>query len=184
MQTIYCDIDGVLYDWDAAANHILKRETGKTLTYPSPGWDTLEQEAGPEAWNQLWTTYVGELFTRGPAIQGAKETLKELYVHFLVTLVTSRPKEIEEITKIWLSQENIKFDDLILCGRHTSKPAILPEPPDFFIDDKPSNIVEAQKIWGLSDEQVFVFPATYNDDFDHPSKVKGWEEILEKILGI
>lgn len=177
MKTIYCDVDGVLYNWDAAANHILSRETGKVLTYPSPSWDSLEQEAGPAAWSALWNIYPAEVFSRGPRIVGAQYALMYLSWHYRIVLVTNRPAEMEETTKRWLQQESIPYDELVVCGRHSSKPALLPSPPHFFIDDKPANIEEAKRLWGLRDDQVYLFPSSYNG-----ASTKGWGEILEILL--
>ena len=183
LRKLYVDVDGVIYAWDVAASTILRNLTGKVLTQPSPSWDSLEKEAGKAAWREMWNLHIEELFTTGPAIEGAKEALAELSQHFEITLVTSRPEAAEDGTVYWLQKEGIDYDHLVICGRHSSKPQVLPDPPNFFIDDKPKNILEAQAPpWNLKDDQVFVFPALYNADFNHPSKVKGWGEISERLL--
>lgn len=185
MKKLYVDLDGVIYFWDRAASEILGELTGKVLTFPSTSWDSLEKEAGKAAWKEMWDLHLYELFTTGPIIPGADEALEKLTQHYEVTLITSRPKEALAATEDWLSQHGIDYDHLVLCGRHSSKPTILHEPPDFFIDDKPKNIEEAQAPpWALRDDQVFVFPALYNKDFNHPSKVKGWGEICERLLPV
>jgi len=182
LKQLYVDIDGVVYSWDRAASDLLRRLTGKVLTFPSPSWNSLEKEAGKAAWREMWDDHLDELFTSGPAIFGAIDALYKLAQHYEVTLVTSRPKEALAATEAWLQRYGAEYDHLELCGRHSSKPEMLPDPPDFFIDDKPKNILEAQAPpWNLRDDQVFVFPALYNKDFDHPSKVSGWGEIVEKL---
>jgi 5'(3')-deoxyribonucleotidase len=180
---LFVDLDGVLYNWDQAANEILTELTGKPLTYPSYSWDSLEQEAGPEAWHQMWNDWslMERMFGAGQPILGAVAAMRKLIERYHITIITSRPRRSRRATIKWLSDNDIPFDSLVIIGPGIPKPIAHPIRPDIFIDDKPKNIEEAQKLWGLSNFEVILFGTAYNHGA-HPSRIDNWDDILRRML--
>lgn len=107
--TVGIDIDGVLYQWEPTARKILSERVGEPVSV-SQNWDSIKEQVSDTDWKWLWASRGARrrVFSEGPAHDGAVEGVKELENHFYVALVTSRPRDVADLTMQWLAEREIK----------------------------------------------------------------------------
>ncbi len=215
------DIDGVLNKHREKFCEILKKNTGKNLSpediteipvHKNPKLNISREDEkkvfnDPEYWIDM------------PKIDGAIETLNKIINSFQlkIFIFTSRPwpqvkdkwgKGIDDITKLWLSKNGLKYPCFIkkffktfkdvsliiekesnksikLCGIFNIKSknrfySSIRSNIKFFVEDDLKNAIRLSYICDF----VFLFDQPYNQEKNLPNnvfRVKSWDKIYRKI---
>jgi len=148
MKTIYCDMDGVLCDFDAGYKEI----TGRT---PSD----VRTDSNRKLFSMYWDTFIdAEGFTRLPWHTAGgivlADTLSRLdRKHFNVCILSSsggfkRHREVTEQKMQWLADHDIYWPVVIVPGRRYK--AGFAQPDSVLIDDTLSIITDFEYAGGAA----------------------------------
>lgn len=143
------DLDGVVYDWSAAARFLIEREFGIRIDL-SPKrythWRYIENHLSPSQVIWLWTSGVSNgLFLLGSPIEGSIEFIRRVAsADDEVVLITNRPMVAREDTVRWLrSNLGDLYNRLKLRFLLPGIPKSTVRPRcDIYLDDKPSNAAD------------------------------------------
>lgn len=181
------DIDGVLTDMeqfilDYGTKFCSDNKKGKLVnskTYYEVNMFSWNESIRDEFWKEYLELYAKAEKVRpfsAEVISKLKSEGNDIYI------ITARCDEeflkgMEEIVKIWLAQNNIKYDKLIFSGEE--KVSICKENKiDIMIEDSPKNIEDISKII-----PVICFNALYNMSIKGKNIIRcySWYDIYEKI---
>jgi uncharacterized HAD superfamily protein len=174
------DMDGCLYNWDAAIRALIVERFGIEVPV-STTWDFIKEYAGAEAWRWVWKPkQVVRMFSEGRAYPGAAEgaaALRAMTDQLFV--ISSGPSESTDPKTAWLEKQGIEYDRLIRLDFGVPKTAI---PCDLYVDDGPhvaEQVVRAKfKQW---EPRLILVDRPWNQDVeDHPRmhRARGWEEVV------
>ena len=162
------DLDGVCYEWDKTARHLLNtkieadgRVPHSTLLDESRSWNALKDAIPPEDWKWLWSDAVDMgLFRYGHIVTGAIEGAKAINRLGQIHIVTSRPSSAVKDTEDWLNLmfDRVDYQELHILSNHESKTSIWPK-PDVYIDDALHNV---EDILENSDALVILLDRPWN----------------------
>lgn len=174
-ERIGIDIDGVLYDWDGAARDIL-RGLGHELSAHSSHWNHIEDEVGKEAWKRLWQGDLRrELFEVGRVYPQALEAVRFLQRGYDIAFITSRPRDVTDITLRWLAGLKLRPWAVFHVGT-TSKAGIVDAVA--FIEDREENAHELKD--AHPEAVVFAPDRPWNTKTrDDIVKFADWQEVVK-----
>lgn len=140
-------------------------------------WD--EEEA-----KGFWDKYYGEILRKVNIKQFASESINKLkqegHKIYLITARWDIPNDnIQEITKQWLIENNVEYDELIINA--SDKLQLIEEKNiDVFIDDSFKN---CKNIAENSNTKVYMMTSRVNGSFNHEkiTRVYSWPEIYDLI---
>jgi hypothetical protein len=139
--TVGCDIDGVLYPFDAAARLWLHLNGCPDVPQGDVAerWDHLHDQVDKEWLDLLWSKGRQEVMDMCAPYAGAIKCLHRLEQHANLMLITHRPPDVAHATMRW-------------CARHKLNPAVLAHGKSdksfwakdciLFIEDRPDNVIE------------------------------------------
>lgn len=141
------------------------------------GWNLDDEKC-------FYKTYIKDILLNVKIKENASEIINKLKKEEnKIIIITARSKkdygQINEITKKWLEQNNVKYDKLILESFNKAEKCI-ENNIDVFIDDGIKNckqVYEALKI------PTYMFDSIYNqkEENTHIKRVFSWEEIYNEI---
>ena len=141
------------------------------------GWNDIEGE-------NFWNRYYGEILKSVNIKKFAAEVINGLkndgHKIFLITARWDMPNDdINEITKNWLKQNNIKYDRLITNASDKLK-IVKDNNIDLFIDDSFSN---CKNVVDNSSTKVYMMTSRVNGSFEYEKikRVFSWPEIYHSI---
>ena len=187
------DIDGVLnsqYDFCIEYGTRYCNEMGKYKLENTDVLDTTDMFMwGEETAHKFWNKYRKDLVVTLPAKPFAAEVISKLKDERNdIYIITARkigdnwwPKDLakdtEEITKKWLAENNIYYDeiafDVIDKGTYCKENNI-----DIMIEDEPQNI---RKLIGSTEVIVFDYQYNRQDEFKNLIRAYSWYDTYIKI---
>ena len=131
MDTIGFDVDGVLYDIHVPVYTELVAFHGLNESF-NIFWENYRDYYTEKFYDSLFRISI--LYDKLPPVNGAVDTLNYLASKYKICYITSRPKEVESITRYWLRNykfpyyDNVEFskDKSIEIRQHNCK---------YFIED-------------------------------------------------
>lgn len=124
------------------------------------------------------TDYI-HAYKEAKLVEGVKEVLKDLYENHNLYFVTARSEHLEDITKVWLKENELGHIDVHLLGSDYKVNKAKELECNIFIEDNPSNAIQlAQE--GLT---VLLVDNNYNKEIDNENiiRVNTWNDIKEFI---
>ena len=171
------DVDGVLYNWEAQARNLLKREFSVDLPISSE-WDSIKDSVTEYQWYWLWNDALYELFTDGEPCSGIKDGVRELSELGDIVIITNTPKRISDARLQWLLDHEIHIDEYHLVDSNSDKSKITPL-CDVYIDD--SHHV-ALDLFNNTDKYILLWDRPWNESFyissDKFFRVASWEHAI------
>ena len=172
------DIDGVISDFVTSFRKVVKKERGIDLKYCDIHQHDLHKVLGlekDETYKLVDKTFRYELGFQHGAIDG----INELFLDHEIILITSRSPKIEKITKDWLQNNNIRYDDIIFTKAgekcQENKHCL-----DVIIDDHLKEINNCIDI--VPNVLVYDHPWNQSDNAsDRFHRVFSWEDILDHL---
>lgn len=184
---ILVDIDGVLADQVEAALPVINARYGLELTREDiKEYDQVvlpwDDEEGETIGTELAPLMHSRAFVAGMRrISGAADSLESLawpfdeYGRYDVSIVTSRPEEARQATRMWLWQMRfIYHGDLVFTDDKASLDG------DILIDDAPHHILA----WAATGRLAIVFDQPWNRevaDTDFIKRAVGWDEVVRIV---
>jgi len=177
---IAVDLDGVIYDWEGTARHMLREELKRRGEYApvqldrqSTEWDMIKSVVSEEMWGWLFNEAVEQgVYRYGNLIKGALDGVRWLADRHDVSIVTARPKNAVGDTLAWCS---FMLNRVKLAGVHVldgyPKSTV---PFDVLVDDGIHNIREVcakRCVTGL------LFSQPWNEKEEWQYKAKSWNEV-------
>lgn len=158
-----------IYIKDEYANHFY-------IVYMN-GWN--EKEA-----TDFWSKYYGEILKKVNIKKFASEVINKLKLEghkiYLITARWDIPNDnIQEITKQWLIENNVEYDELIINASDKLK-LIKEKNIDIFIDDSFNN---CKSIAENSNAKVYMMTSRVNGSFEDENikRVYSWPEVYDLI---
>lgn len=141
------------------------------------GWN--EKEA-----SEFWNKYYGEILREVNIKKFASEVINKLkqegHKIYLITARWEMPNDnIQEITKQWLKENNVEYDELIINA--SDKLQLVKEKKiDIFIDDSFNN---CKNIAENTSTKVYIMNSKVNENLNHEklSRVYSWPEVYSLI---
>lgn len=184
------DIDGVLTNIEE-----FQLEKGKVFFNMLPknrkGYEIAEIfDVTEEEDDYFWTTYLYKYAIEEKAREHASEVIEklkkegnEIYIitaRYLTTHNTKLGKQMRNIVKNWLKENNIEYDEIIFAPEdklETCKKNKI----DIMIEDKVNNIVKIS-----TEIPVICFHAGYNEHIikKNITRVYDWRDIYNKIKNL
>ena len=177
---ICIDIDGTVtspYHYMPYLNSIynknLTEEDFTTVFWAELYGDTLEGML-----DKLHSKYLNS-YTEAKVVEGAKETIDELYKENNLFFVTARRADLEEITRNWLEKQQLSQVPLYLLGTDKKLNMAKELKCDIFIEDHPKNALNL----AYSGIKVILIDCNYNKNVEHENiiRVSSWREIKDVI---
>ncbi|MCU9600533.1 hypothetical protein [Pallidibacillus thermolactis] len=112
-----------------------------------------------EEFNQWYIENEGKIYQASPIAAGAKDVLNEWDKKHQMYFISARSKQNFEITKTWLDQHQIRYDEIILLGSHNKVQAAKEWNIDIFFEDRYENAVEIHEQCKIP---VVLFDTPYN----------------------
>jgi len=106
-QLIGLDLDDVIIDFNEGLMHYHNALYGTSYTRKDITSWALENTWGcttNEAIQRVYDFYHSEEHGRCPAVRGAVDMIHQLSVVYSITVITSRPENVRELTTNWLNQ--------------------------------------------------------------------------------
>lgn len=179
------DIDGVLVDIER-----FMIDYGTKYCYENNISYYVEEEYDVEkAFNipieeadKMWKKIIEFYVTKYPIRFFAKEVIDSLKENNEIYIITARNDEelygkMEEFTKKWLSDNEVKYDKLIFT-KGSKLPYCIENGIDIMIEDSPKNIKDIS-----SKLPVLCFNCSYNRNVEgeNITRVYSWYDVLDKI---
>lgn len=174
MSVVGIDLDGCLADFTTAYAELLIFVSGRDLL--PPGWRTdprfpstwfWERAAGytPEEESEVWQEHIlkpGTFWQSLDLLPDAKSAIKQLnrlsmQGHDIYFLTHRMGKHAKLQTERWLYEHGMSYPTVLLTG--DKAPVIASLKLDFYIDDKPDNLIEASRVMSSG---LYVMDAPYN----------------------
>lgn len=187
------DIDGVLnshYEFCIDYGTKFCDELGKFKLENINVIDTTDMFSwGEDIAHKFWNKYRKELVITLPAKKYAAEVIKRLKEEDnMIYIITARKNndewfpediknDVEVITKKWLNENEIYFDEIIFDVR--DKGIYCKENNiDFMVEDDPNNI---KKLIGNTNVIIFDNPYNRNKEFNKITRAYSWYDVFKKI---
>lgn len=172
-KSIAIDMDGVLADVEAHFLSWYKRDYNITMTKEDLHGKS-EEEAFPERGIIKKFASSPGFFLTVPVMHGAikaVESLNEKYNVYVVSAAMEFPQSLTE-KKQWLENNfpSISWKNIIFCGNKSIINT------DYMIDDHIKNL-------DFFGGETIMFNAFHNVKYDHHTRVNGWEEVTDLLLG-
>jgi len=176
------DIDGVLANFDIQYRRLLKSRFGITLArrdvtrFNIPEIVGLSQKDSERIIAEFRERRLWENLS---LVRGALPFIRHINSNCSVTVVTSRPFELKEMTENWLLKKKIRFDRLILTAGGSKWTAFekAEGKPDYFIED----CLEYAAALADKGIRVLLLDCPWNrEPVKHPNiqRMKGFGEII------
>ena len=170
---IAVDVDGVLADIHTP----VFRELGLPYTWKDvKAWDFynkmkgLNKEKYMEAYRKVWKQKWHDIQLIDPE---APAVLKDLFKRHRIDIVTSREKDLEPPTVLWLVWKRIPFVDIVLVPPGADKTEL--EFYDLFVDDNPEMAKDR--------ERVILFDRPWNSGVPFVRRIKKFRELYKYVEG-
>ena len=144
--TIGCDIDGVLFPWEAIARDVLDIEFGTRIPEPSPYWTYLKDVLPRAQWDWLWSRdgqdkIFGRTWARYPdAVEAVNALLRAGHrVHF-ITHRDPRRTALHTAEFLDLHFGGHPWAGVHVVQNHVQKRRLADW--DVFVDDKPETVFD------------------------------------------
>lgn len=141
------------------------------------GWDQKHEE-------KFLKTYIKEVLVKATVKKDASEFISKLKQEgHKIIIITARSREnyigMYELTEIWLKDNNIKYDKLVLESENKDEKC-LENNVDVFIDDSVKN---CEKVYNALKIPTYMFDSIYNqkEENTHIKRVFSWKEIYKEI---
>ncbi len=187
------DIDGVLnsqYNFCIDYGTKFCNELGKYKLENTNVIDTTDMFLwGEDISHQFWNKYRKDLVIKEPAKKYASEVIQKLKNEgnkiYIITarknndewFAESLKKNIENITKKWLKDNNIYYDEIIFDVRDKGK-YCKENNIDIMIEDDPINL---RKLIDNTNIIIFDYPYNRNNEFSNLTRAYSWYDIYNKI---
>lgn len=132
----------------------------------------------------FWSKYYGEILKKVNVKKFASEVINKLkqegHKIYLITARWDMPNDnIQEITKQWLIENNVEYDELIINASDKLK-LVKEKNIDIFIDDSFNN---CKGIAENSDAKVYMMTSRVNGCFENEKikRVYSWPEVYDLI---
>lgn len=158
-----------IYIKDEYANHFY-------IVYMN-GWN--EQEA-MNFWNRYYAEILREVNIKKFASEVINKLKQEGHKIYLITARWDMPKDnVKDITKQWLIENNIEYDELIINASDKLK-LVEEKNIDIFIDDSFNN---CKNIVENSNTKAYMMTSRVNGSFSHEKikRVYSWPEVYSLI---
>ncbi|MBI5945349.1 MAG: hypothetical protein HY864_13350 [Chloroflexi bacterium] len=171
------DIDNVLSNTDHVIRNLIEQEYGivsrrEQIIY----WDYFKSlPITPEQEGVIFGLFHDHYCLQAPIIQFAQESLKLLSANYLIWLITSRPAKTNSLTKEWLNQHNIAYNNLI----HSNNKIELFDTVKLLIEDNGKTAID----YVNKGVPVILFNCPWNTEHQHPMifRVDNWHHALDTI---
>lgn len=186
------DIDGVLTDLERATTDygtkMCVEENWPINLDLSEYWEVKTFSWTQEQADKFWNRYLVPYVVESPARKFAREIIEKLQQEgnkiYIITArdETGMPPEyygkMQELTKEWLKNQNIKYDKLIFTSDEEKLQQCLENKVDIMIEDSPSNIQNIS-----SKIKVIKFDCQYNKHVTGENVTTGysWYHIYDII---
>ena len=189
------DIDGVLLDLerfaiDCGTKFCIENDIEINLKLQEY-WEATKFGWTEEQEDKFWNMYLLKYFTEYKAREFASEIIKKLKQEGnKIYIITARnedglPKEVygksQEITRLWLSENNIEYDDIYFVKDEEKLPKCIEKNVDIMIEDSPNNIQNiSEKI------KVIKFDCQYNKNITGKNIITAYSwyhiyDIIKKV---
>ena len=176
------DIDGVLANLISSFLPLMNRHFGRNLKAEDITRYAFEDVAQvPVAEMNAFINSLSNIgfYQHVPPLPGAVEAMRKLYPHAHLHLITSRPPNAEEQTRVWLNSCNIPYHKLTFRSRRAK---LLPEDrADVVIEDDRDAAAAA----AMLAPRVFLLDYPYNRIGvplpEHCLRVRNWAEIMAHL---
>ncbi len=195
MMQLFCDVDGVLLDFERVFIPWVNRFCGKNLPpyYQSKNWDFTELLTKEQAFN-LWRHFIeSEQAAQMPSTI-APAAFNAATKHVQVELLTNFP--LQQFHKRWANLHSLGFvyQGLYHGGLVKSSPVSHPPPTKaqiihqlyagkkaFFVDDHPDNCLDVLR--HCPQVEVWVMHRHFNRGFYHRQiqRTAGWPTLLKRL---
>lgn len=187
------DIDGVLnsqYNFCIDYGTKFCEEIGKYSLVNTNVIDTTDMFLwGEETAHKFWDKYRKDLVINLPAKPFASEVIKTLKEeNNEIYIITARKNDdewfaenlknhVEEITKKWLNDNEIYYDNIIFDVKNKGK-YCKENKIDIMIEDDPKNLKD---LVGNTKVIIFDYPYNRNKEFEKINRAYSWYDIYNKI---
>lgn len=120
-----------------------------------------------------------EIIEKAQPINNAPLVIDRLHQYFTIHLISARTPIYFDNTVEWLNKFGIKYDTLLLLGKHDKRQACVDQSVDLFIEDNKKNAFQISSC-GIP---VYLYNATYNQGElpENILRVFSWKEIYYRI---
>lgn len=141
------DLDGVCYEWDAAANAALAAAFPRLAGLrPHEYWGHLDDQVGElvgaaeksGVLRWLWTEGVSEMFGAGHAYPGAPSFMRALARDHELVVITSRPRTAAHLTLRFLARHRVNAAEVHVIGSGKEKSQV--PACDAYVEDRDKNV--------------------------------------------
>jgi len=109
------------------------------------------------------------VYPRLPVVPGAKECLRRIKeIPAKIVIVTARSSEDEKLTRDWLEEKGILYDEIHFVGHGGDKSIVT---FDCFVDDYPENLEK------IKSRKKLLFDKPWNRECNDFPRVYTWDEI-------
>jgi hypothetical protein len=181
------DLDGVIYDWDAAVRSIIK-SVYKIDLPTSTHWDFVQESISEEQWKFLWSDASVDLgMFSGEAYAGALGALTELCSFCDVSIITKRPENARVVTLKWLAALDLPLKQIIMLNKGENKGdylasfnVVLDDSEDNWLDyvNDASNDEDHE---GGSEDGIFLWDQPWNRSLKTDNRVTSWKDFLSLV---
>lgn len=140
---------------------------------------------GEEEAINFWSKYYGEILSNLNIKKFASDVIKKLkdegHKIYLITARWDMPNDnIKEITKKWLEEKEVEYDELIINASDKAK-LVKEKEIDLFIDDSFKN---CKSIVDNTDAKVYMMSSRVNENLNDERirRVFSWPEIYNLII--
>lgn len=175
---ILCDIDGTL----AAYRHGLIQGINSKFKLNMDVEDMPYHGQGlvNKKWLKKWHKNEINALNLAPC-SGACEGLSKLFdAGFSVTIASLRNPTLKEVTRLWLTRNNVRYDQLVMNGSQSKLDVILSTEGNIvWFDDLPEN-------WQYASQRIHIYcpkqPYTPTDIPDNVTVFDRWDQIIDQLL--
>ena len=177
---VMLDLDGVIYDFQGAANAALSARYGYADIGEWTHWNYGKEQVSKEAWSWLWSEEGSRAIwtATGPERKYGKEIGRYLGLNYDLIIVTHRPGCVEEATAGWLKRAEIIYDELWVLD-HTNEKSVYAKDCAYAIEDKPENVDDLlDNTYAKVIMPKLMYSSTYSRVHQRLEKIDRLEEIL------
>ncbi|WP_315969547.1 5' nucleotidase, NT5C type [Rubeoparvulum massiliense] len=171
------DIDGTITDPTTFIPY-LNRAFRKRLTFDQVTEYDLAQVYGidKEIMDRWFNHNVATIYANSPLLPEAYLRLKEWEPYHQLIFISARDQNHAPLTKRWLQQHQIPYDDLECIGSHNKIETAKAHQVDIFFEDKYDNAVDLAE---ALDIPVFLFDTPYNQGPlpKQVQRVSSWHDV-------
>ncbi|EJO5347804.1 hypothetical protein NRP93_001896 [Clostridium botulinum] len=181
---ICIDIDGTItepYYWLEISNKYFN----KNIKPEDINVYNIEDVLGvtEEEYMDFYEKHKVEIHTKEKLRPDAKKILNKLNKYNDIYFVTAREKSLEVLTKLYLKNHGIEFNELYVLGSHYKVGKAKELNCDIFIEDNPSNALELSN----AGFKVILLDTNYNKhvkENENIIRVENWDEVYNIVKEI